>query len=349
MIVGQTCGTVGRLTDVPQGEPVTARRGLFWVGLERAEGPHGTVSRGPMYVQWEAPIEEQRPWPFVLVHGGGGQGTDYLITADGRPGWATALLEEGYRVYVVDRPGHGRAAFHPDVLGAMGGPFTYELAMGIFTGKGTGPLTHPSPEAQTQWPGSGEIGDPALDRTVAGTGPMLADPGAAHALEQTRFAELLDRIGPAILLTHSAGGPAGWLAADARPDLVKAIVAIEPVGPPFLQFPMLGFDLVWGPTQSPLAYEPPVTDPAELQAEGAHHTLPNLQGIPIVVVSGEASFLAPSDPATAAYLADAGCDVEHIRLEDRGVRGNGHMVMLEKNDRDVLRVILDWLAERDLT
>src|SRR5262249_40571641 len=118
LIVGQTCCTVGRLTDVPQGEPVTARRGLFWVGLERAESPYGTVSRGPMYVQWEAPVEEQRPWPFVLVHGGGGQGTDYLITADGRPGWATALLEEGFRVYVVDRPGHGRAAFHPDVLGA---------------------------------------------------------------------------------------------------------------------------------------------------------------------------------------------------------------------------------------
>src|SRR5262245_29056202 len=187
-----------------------------------------------MFVQWEAPVEEARPWPLVLVHGGGGQGTDWLVTIDGRPGWATALLQAGYTVYVVDRPGHGRASYHPDVLGPMGGPFSYELAMGIFTGKGSGPLAHPAPELHTQWPGSGGIGDPALDRAVAGTGPMLAAPGAPHALEQTRFAELLDRIGPAVLVTHSAGGPAGWLAADARPELVKGIVAIEPLGPPFL-------------------------------------------------------------------------------------------------------------------
>ena len=41
-------------------------------------------------------------------------------------------------------------------------------------------------------------------------------------------AALLDKIGPAIVLTHSQSGAFGWLIADARPQLVKAIVAIEP-------------------------------------------------------------------------------------------------------------------------
>ena len=35
--------------------------------------------------------------------------------------------------------------------------------------------------------------------------------------------ELLDRIGPAILLGHAFGGFLGWILADRRPDLVKGI------------------------------------------------------------------------------------------------------------------------------
>ena len=43
---------------------------------------------------------------------------------------------------------------------------------------------------------------------------------------------LADKLGPFIMLMHSQGGPIGWAIADARPDLVKAIVAVEPNGPP---------------------------------------------------------------------------------------------------------------------
>ena len=43
---------------------------------------------------------------------------------------------------------------------------------------------------------------------------------------------LVDKIGPSILMTHSQGGAFGWPVADARPDKVKAILAIEPNGPP---------------------------------------------------------------------------------------------------------------------
>ena len=56
---------------------------------------------------------------------------------------------------------------------------------------------------------------------------------SAHALERQLGAELIDRLGPAVLFTHSAGAPAGWLIAAARPELVRAIVALEPFGPPF--------------------------------------------------------------------------------------------------------------------
>lgn len=54
-----------------------------------------------------------------------------------------------------------------------------------------------------------------------------------------------DRIGPAIVLTHLASGPDGWLVADRRPELVVAIVTIEPMGPPFGSTPGIG-TLEWG-------------------------------------------------------------------------------------------------------
>ena len=337
-------------------EPRTTRRGFFWVGVERVEVPGGgTTAGGPMYVEWEAPAGQSRPHPIVLIHGGGGQGLDWLGTPDGRPGWAQYLVDEGYTVYVVDRPGHGRASYHPDVLGPMTGPFTYELAMGLFMSCGSGSFPHPTRELHTQWLGTGEVGDPALDQFVASSGPMRRDFPAAHALEQARLAELLDRVGPAILISHSAGGPAGWLAADARPGLVKAVVAIEVMSPPFLQNPDFGVSLDYGIAAAPLTFDPPVSDASglaretregvTLQAEPARK-LANLGRMPIAVVTAPASFLGHGDAATVAFLRQAGCDVEHVRLEEHGVEGNGHLMIVERNSRDALGVILDWLDRR---
>ena len=268
---------------------------------EPSPSPLGTVARGPLFVQWEAPPETTQPYPIVLIHGGGGQGTDWLGTPDGRPGWATFLVESGYTVYVVDRPGHGRSAFHPDVLGPMGGLLTYEIASALFTDAQNGPFAHPTAHLHSQWPGTGQRGDPSLDQFIASMGPMVGDIAAAHALEQERGAALLDEIGPAILMTHSAGGPMGWLVADARPELVKALVAIETLGPPFMVNPDLGLALPWGLTAAPLVFEPAAASPdaiakqvtetpmgpLTLQAEPAR-TLPNLGRVPIAIVDAEA-------------------------------------------------------------
>lgn len=316
------------------------------MGDEPAPTPAGTVTRGQMYVQWEAPVEVTKPHPLVLVHGGGGQGTDWLGTPDGRPGWATFLVQQGYAVYVVDRPGHGRSPYHPDVLGSPGGVFTHELVLALFTAAAGGPMSHPTAHLHDQWPGSGGLDDPSVRQFAAAAGPMLGEIAAAHELERERGAALLDAIGPAVLVTHSAGGPMGWLTADARPDLVKAIVAIEPLGPPFLDNPGFGFTLPWGLTAVPLAYDPPATAAEELA--GKARALPHLAGIPIAVVSAEASLFAHGDEATVAFLRDAGVDVEHVRLADHGVHGNGHLMMLERNHREALSPILDWLVASGL-
>ncbi len=70
----------------------TVRRGHFWVPGERVEPDGKTYQRGPMFVKWETPEQVTRPYPVVLVHGGGFQGTEWLDTPDGRPagrnGWS---------------------------------------------------------------------------------------------------------------------------------------------------------------------------------------------------------------------------------------------------------------------
>lgn len=338
---------------------LTSRRGMFWVGAERVDHQGQTYLKGPMFVHWEAPLEVTRPYPLVLIHGGGGQGTDWMWTPDGRPGWTHYLVESGFAVFVVDRPGHGRASFHPDLLGRMGPPFSYEAARALFDSPSSGPASHPTAHLHTQWPGGSEVGDPLMDQLLAPTGPMIEPLGAGHALERARLAELLDRVGPAVVVSHSAGGPAGWLAADARPALVKAVVAIEPLGPPFASTPIGALD--WGLTAAPLTYDPVVGDPAAL-APVAHPSptehgpplllpadadrrLANLASIPIVVASAEASPLAHFDAHIVEFLRALGCKADLLRFADAGVRGNGHAMMFERNHRDALDVLCKWIDD----
>ena len=37
--------------------------------------------------------------------------------------------------------------------------------------------------------------------------------------------------------------------------------------------------------------------------------------------------------------------IEWMRLGDKGIHGNGHMVMIEKNNLDIAKVIDDWVVE----
>lgn len=348
---------------VPTGPVIASRRGSFWVGVgDRVEGPLGAVLRGPLYVEWEAPPEPGPGPPWVLVHGGGGQGTDYLSTPDGRPGWSRLLVQAGHTVYVVDRPGHGRSPHHPDVLGPMGPPMGARGLRPIFVPPPEGPDSNPWSGLHTQWPGGREPGDPVYDQWLAPSGPMLASWTDMHTLEQARLAELLDLVGPAILVTHSAGGPGTFLAADARPDRVAALIAIETLGPPFAKRPETGLDLAWGLACAPLTFDPPAADPAELRLrtevreefgpvpltlqEEPARRLPNLGRFPIAVVTGEASMFRAFDRHLVAFLEQAACDVELVRLAEHGVHGNSHGVMLERNNGEVLAVVQRWAEEK---
>jgi hypothetical protein len=66
----------------------------------------------------------------------------------------------------------------------------------------------------------------------------------------------------------------------------------------------------------------------------------------VLLVSGEASYHASYDHCTAAYLQQAGVEVDHVRLADVGIRGNGHMMMQEKNSDEIAELLVRWLSRR---
>ena len=333
--------------------PVTIRRGHFWVGVERNE--HTGVAHGPMYVYWEAPAEIRQPYPIVLVHGGGGQGLDFMTTPDGRPGWVQLLVERGWLVYVVDRPAHGRSPYIPDLMGEPGPPLPPPVLRTIFGLDAGDPGLAALVAAHTQWPGSvSDPDDPAFLQFAAAGGPFAADAEARQSMERDRLVALLEHTGPAVLVGNSLGGPCSFLVADSRPDLVAVLVQLEPAGPAFAT--TFGPDtLQWGCAVAPLRYHPPAASHADLvltdvdgtmlQAEPAR-TLPHLAEVPIVVVTSEASVFADSDPRLVTYLRQAGCDAQHLSLPAHGVHGNSHGIMFERNHEHVLDTVLAVVAER---
>jgi pimeloyl-ACP methyl ester carboxylesterase len=336
-----------------------ARHDFFHVGGEYAGPPGQEVMHGQMYVEALTPRAPRRPYPLVMFHGAGQTATNWLGTPDGRPGWAEHFAGDGYAVYLIDQPARGRSAWHRELDGDLTA-FTAAFQEWLFTASAADPHW-PQATRQTQWPGSGKRGDPAFDAFQASQVPFLADQAATQRMVLAAGTALLDRIGPAIVMTHSQSGTFGWILADARPNLVKAIVANEPAGPPFENvIAAEGPARAWGIADLKLTYDPPVEDAAELaierETEPDHpdlvrcwrqkapaRRLANLAGIPVAILTGEASYHAAYDHCTARYLADAGVDVRFYRLEEHGIRGNGHMLMLERNNLEIAALISRWL------
>ena len=77
------------------------------------------------------------------------------------------------------------------------------------------------------------------------------------------------------------------------------------------------------------------------QAEPARQ-LANLK-MPIMVLTSEASYHAPYDHCTVKFLQQAGVKPSFIRLADLGIKGNSHVLMLEKNNKEIAAVIAGWL------
>ncbi len=345
-----------------------SRTGIFYAGGKYVGAPGKETMGGDAYVEVWVPKQIRHPYPIIYIHGAGQTATDWMQTPDGRPGWAYYFAKQGYVQYMVDSPARGRSPYVPDHDGnlTIRNAANLEATFTASAKKGNFPRAH----LHTQWPGTGLMGDPIFDEFAKTQVQFLGGGGPATQDELSRdaFIALLDMIkGPVIILSHSQGGTVGWLMADARPSQIKGIVTVEPAAPPIKGVDtakvayQAGGGLTWGIASDPVHYDPPVKDPSELQValeeksdipgdvvpcylqKEPARKLVNLKKIPVVYLSAEGGYHRVFDHCLAKWLNQAGVKTQFVRLEDVGIHGNGHEMMLEKNSDEIAKFIGGWI------
>ncbi|KAJ3760477.1 Alpha/Beta hydrolase protein [Lentinula raphanica] len=361
LLLSTTC-----LSSQSQLQGTLHRRNYFYVGEQYVDEPgthNGTeIAFGQIYVEHLVPATVTQTLPILMIHGHGMTGTNFLNTPDGRLGWADYFMSQGFEIYIVDQPSRGRSAWQ---MGIDGNESAYDATTisSHFTAVEKFNLW-PQASLHTQWPGSGIAGDAIFDNFYASTVPSLNSDEESSVKVKRAVGKLLDDIGPVILLTHSQSGQYGWILGDFRPSLVKTIIALEPIGPPFINavFPPLTPARPFGVTEIPVTYSPPISSASELKTEvvpsltnaslgttcfqqaAPARQMVNLKDIPTLVVTSESSYHAVYDSCTVGYLAQAGVPVTHVQLADVGIKGNAHMMFMEKNGLEIAeKVVLEWI------
>lgn len=355
--------------EAPLGPFTVASQGVLYMGGKYDNPAAPTTMSGQMHVFFQIPGGDDGGAagriPIVMIHGSQQTGANFLGTPDGRPGWAAYFVSHGWPVYVIDQPGRGKSGYFPNAYGPQGANPSPTSVQHMFTAPElTVPLQWPQAALHTQWPGgpgSGVPGEYAFDQFFASQVANMPDGNLALALTTQAVTQLLERIGPAVIMTHSMSGPLSWMIPQANPGRVKAIIAVEPTGNSSLNGDnapgtACGLSVVC------LNFTPPVTGPADLglvrvppsssdlkscwlQTEPAH-TLPWLVGIPILIATGEASYHSTYDYCTSKFLTQAGVPNEWVYLPTVGIHGNGHMQMLEMNNLQIARFYERWLTGR---
>jgi pimeloyl-ACP methyl ester carboxylesterase len=159
--------------------------GAKFVGYTTKGADNGSVDvLNPMFVQYLLPERRRHDHPIVFIHGGGGQGTDWLETPDGRDGWVDYFVAAGWDVYVVDRPGHGRSQSN---AGCGNG----QVRVG-----NSAIISRLSTAAPNVWPGGEPT--PTNDAVIGWTASSATAPYCGDALAAQTISALLDEIGPAV-------------------------------------------------------------------------------------------------------------------------------------------------------
>jgi pimeloyl-ACP methyl ester carboxylesterase len=210
---------------------------------------------------------------------------------------------------------------------------------------------------------TGEKGDAIYDAYYQSNIQLIANGTEQERTMREAGSALLDKVGPAVLITHSQGGLYGWALADSRPEKIKALIQIEPKGPPFNERIFeTTFTRPWGLTAYPITYEPTPTNftmplvtqvvaaassnltSCVIQAEPARK-LPNIAKVPVLIDTGEASYHSTYDYCFILFLNQAGVKAEHLELGKVGIHGNAHLQFMEKNSDTIAAKLNQWIQK----
>ena len=261
---------------------------------------NGTYLVESMYVQYFLPAQRRGQVPLLMWHGGGLTGVTYETTPDGREGWLNWFLKRGWDVYNSDAVERGRAgwAMFPDIFK-------------------TEPLFLPKNEPWGRFRMEGsQFPKEGYDNFVRQIVPRWTSTDEAIIAAYTA---LVDRVCPCAILFHSQAGQFGFKVAQARPDKVRALIAVEPAGQ---------------------------GDPARAGV---------LKDVPTLFVYGDGiatdarwPTIRKTGVAFGEAISKAGGKVEVVDLPRAGIKGNSHMLMMDRNNAEVAALIQSWLEKQGL-
>jgi pimeloyl-ACP methyl ester carboxylesterase len=277
--------------------------------------PNGEFAVEQMYVQFVRLAQPRSRLPILLWHGGGLTGVTWETTPDGRAGWQSFFLNAGYDTYVSDAVERGRAGWarYPEIFASE--PFFRPKREGweLFR---IGP-TYEVGGRREAFEGS-QFPLAAYDQFATQFVPRWATNDAST---QRAYDALVQRVCPCIIVVHSQGAAFAFNAALNAPDKIRAVVAVEPSGAP---------------------------DPARVD-------MTRIKSVPHLFVWGDyldrhavwqRIVMTPNRYRDA--LRTAGGRVDLLDLPAEGVRGNSHMLMMDRNSDDIARRVEAWISRLNL-
>jgi pimeloyl-ACP methyl ester carboxylesterase len=295
--------------------------------------PGSSARAAPVSVYFEtfAPAAASAKATVVMVHGGAHSGACYQRTADGRSGWAYRFAEHGYRVVVPDWPGTGRSGYIG--LDKLDGATVVEGLGALIRSLG-------APVVLLAHSMSGPYGWRLLELhgdvidTVVGVAPgppgNIQKAAPVHAESETHIETeafggrvRVDKSAPVVgsrdFVERKLVGASRYFPRDRLESYAASLNAIAPK--------------LWLERQNIHGSQLRVGDPRKLA------------GKRVLVITGtdDLDHSRGADGAIVAWLKEQGAKADFCFLADRGIVGNGHMLMLEQNSDEIAGIILDWL------
>ncbi len=278
------------------------------------------------YVDYEIPVNPRR---INLVMWHSAAATAFLNRWDGGEGYQSIFLRRGYPVYIWDGPQIGRADW-----GCT--DHSYKPGIGRDQGNFTAwrfGVKYPNWFEGTQFPK-----DDAEAWNQASRARYVEYDTVENAqMQSDAAAKLMDKIGPSVAVTNSAGGMRALLT-GLKTNNLAGIVMYENVGYLYPEgegpgVPTTGF----GPIYVPL------------------EQFKKLTKIPMQVVWGDNTDKSPTYASSvkmsklfAEIVNKYGGKVQILMLPDAGLKGNTHLPFADMNNVAVADLMSKFLAENGL-
>jgi pimeloyl-ACP methyl ester carboxylesterase len=278
--------------------------------------PNGEFSVEQMYTRYTLLADPKGKVPLQLWHGGGLAGTTFETKPDGQPGWEMFFLRAGWDVYVSDAVERGRASWarYPEIFTSEPVFRTKKEAWELFR---IGSQYSADPAQRVALKGT-QFPVQSFEQFTKQSIPRWATNDAAI---QAAYDVYVEKYCPCVIVVHSQGGNFAFNSALKYPDKAKAIVAVETSGAP---------------------------DPAKVD-------MARLRNVPMLWVWGDYIDEQPFWRAVVAKqeafrtaLVNAGGRGEVLALPSQGIRGNSHMLMMDRNSDQVAGLIQQWLNKQGL-